>query len=226
LRAAVLDALAHQFKTPLTVARTASSGLLALGGLSELQTDLVTTIDRQARMLDHLTARLLKTAMLDSTEFKPQREPLLFSSLTGVAIQRLDQGADRQRFHVAIPNGEVPILADRELVLTSLAQLLDNAIKYSDPGSAIAVTLAVRQTAVVLNLRSKGLVVAPHDCKRVFERFYRAPETQHLPAGTGLGLSIVKKIVEAHRGSVWAQGEPGYGTSFFMALPMSPRATL
>jgi two-component system sensor histidine kinase KdpD len=62
-------------------------------------------------------------------------------------------------------------------------------------------------------------VVATHDRERVFERFYRAAATHHLPAGTGLGLSIVKKIVEAHRGGVWAEGEPGFGTSFFVALP-------
>jgi signal transduction histidine kinase len=82
----------------------------------------------------------------------------------------------------------------------------------------------VKQAAVVFRLRSKGLVVTQNDRERVFERFYRAPETQHLPAGTGLGLSIVKKIVEVHRGSVWAEGEPDFGTSFFMALPVAPPA--
>jgi two-component system sensor histidine kinase KdpD len=222
LRTAVLDALAHQFKTPLAVTRTASSGLLAVGGLSELQTDLVTTIDQQASLLDHLTARLLKTAMLDRREFILQREPLLFSRLTGEAIERLDHEADRQRFDVIVPSGEIPISADRNLVLTSLAQLVDNALKYSDPGSAITVTFAMSQNAVVLRLRSKGLVVATHNRERVFERFYRAPATHHLPAGTGLGLSIVKKIVEAHRGGVWAEGEPEFGTSFFVALPTAP----
>jgi two-component system, OmpR family, sensor histidine kinase KdpD len=102
LRTAVLDALAHEFKTPLAVARTASSGLLAVGGLSDLQTELVTTIDQQANKLDHLASRLLRAAMLDNTEFKPQREPLLFSSLVGVVLRKLDSPADRERF--ASPN--------------------------------------------------------------------------------------------------------------------------
>jgi signal transduction histidine kinase len=74
---------------------------------------------------------------------------------------------------------------------------------------------------VVLTVRNKGLVVAANDRERIFERFYRAQDTQHLPAGTGLGLSIVKKIVEAHQGSVWAEGEPGYGTSFSISLPVA-----
>ncbi len=220
LRTAVLDAMAHQFKTPLTVARTASSGLLAVGGLTELQADLVTVIDQQASKLENLATRLLTAAKLDTTEFHLQREPLLFSSLAGIAVQRLDQASDRERFRIASPAGsESPIFADRELMLTSIGQLLDNALKYSEPASPIDVTFQSSGMEVLLGIRSKGLVIAGRDRERVFERFYRAPETQHLPAGTGLGLSIVKKIVGAHHGNAWAEAEPDYGTSFFVSMP-------
>jgi len=219
LRTAVLDALAHEFKTPLTVARTASSGLLALGGLSELQRDLVTVVDQQVSKLDHLTLRLLKSARLESSEFQPRRAPVRFCPLVSEVIRRVDQETDRARFQVSVPDGDIPIFADRELILTSLVQVVDNAIKYSEPGSPIQISSFVKDASVVLKVRSKGLVIKPSDRERVFERFYRAPETQHLPAGTGLGLSIVKKIVEAHHGQVWAEGEANYGTSFSLSLP-------
>ena len=219
LRTAVLDALAHQFKTPLTVARTASSGLLAVGGLTELQTELVAVIDEQARALDQLASRLLSARMVESTEFSPKRETLLFSSLIRTCVESLAQHTDQQRFRVSAPDPELPIFADRELMLTCLAQLIDNAIKYSEPGSAINIACSATETGVVLTVRNKGLVIARQDRERVFERFYRAPETLHLPAGTGLGLSIVKKIVASHQGSVWAEGEAGYGTSFSISLP-------
>jgi two-component system sensor histidine kinase KdpD len=221
LRTAVLDALAHQFKTPLTVARTASSGLLAVGGLTELQTELVTVIDEQARALDHLASRLLSARMVESPEFRPKRETLLFSGLIRTSIESLTQETDQERFRVSVPDPELPIFADRELMRTSLAQLIDNAIKYSEPGSPIDIACSATETGVVLTVRNKGLVIARQDRERVFERFYRAPETQHLPAGTGLGLSIVKKIVASHQGSVWAEGEAGYGTSFSISLPAS-----
>jgi len=224
LRTAVLDALAHQFKTPLAIARTASSGLLAIGGLSELQSDLVTSIDQQAAKLDHLASRLLTAARLEAAEFKPRREPLLFSRLIGLAIEKLDQEVDRKRFHISVPKREVAIWADRELILTSVVQLVDNAIQYSEPGSPIDVSFAVKENGVVLKVRNKGLVVTPMERERIFERFYRAPETQPVPAGTGLGLSIVKKIVEAHHGNVWAEGEKNYGTSFSVFLPAAPAA--
>jgi len=221
LRTAVLDALAHEFKTPLTVARTASSGLLAVGGLSELQAELIGMIDGQVSKLDQLASRLLTSARLDTGEFRPQPESLLFSEVVDAAIQRVQQNADRARFRVSVPAGEVPILADRELILNSVMQVLDNALKYSDPGSPIDIGFAVEHATVVLRVRSTGLEIAPADCERVFERFYRAPETHHLPSGTGLGLSIVKKIVEAHRGHVWAEGEKNCGTSFSIALPIA-----
>jgi two-component system sensor histidine kinase KdpD len=223
LRTSVLDALAHQFKTPLTVARTASSGLLAVGGLSELQRDLVCTFDEQARKLDDIASRLLGAAAPDSSDCKPLRQSLLFSDLIRTAIEELDSPAERGRFRVVVPTREIPIFADRKLILTSVTQLVDNAIKYSEPKSPIEVSFAIDNSTVSLTIRNKGLVIAQADGQRVFERFYRAPQTQHMPAGTGLGLSIVKRIVEAHQGNVWAEGEPGYGTSLSISLPAVQR---
>src|ERR1035441_521240 len=90
LRASVLDDLAHQFKTPLTVARTASAGLLALGDLSEVQTECVNVIDQQARKLDDLASRLLRSAGQEIAEFKPRRKSLLLSTLVRAAIRKLE----------------------------------------------------------------------------------------------------------------------------------------
>jgi two-component system sensor histidine kinase SenX3 len=114
---------------------------------------------------------------------------------------------------------ESPVFADRELTLTALAQLVDNALKYSLAGSTIEVGLRVQETAVTLTMRSKGLVVAPADRERIFERFYRAPGARQSSVGTGLGLSIVKTIATDHHGQVWAEGERDYGTTFSFSLP-------
>jgi two-component system, OmpR family, sensor histidine kinase KdpD len=223
LRTAVLDALAHKFKTPLTVIRTASSGLPAAGPLSELQTELVSLIDQEARKLNDLASRLVGAPDLDSTGFAPQLEPLLLSRLMKSAVQELEGEPDRERFQVVAPSQEPPVFADRELILTALAQLADNALKYSLPRSPIEVRFIVKEGVVVLTVRSKGLVVAPADRERIFERFYRARGAQRCSAGTGLGLSIVKTIAADHHGHVWADGEPGYGTVFSLCLPTEPK---
>src|SRR6201986_3915056 len=90
LRTAVLDSLAHKFKTPLTVIRTASSGLPAAGPLSELQTELVSLIDQEARTLNDLASRLVGAPKLESSAFVPQFEPLLFSRLMRAAVHELE----------------------------------------------------------------------------------------------------------------------------------------
>ncbi len=199
--------------------RTASSGLPAAGDLSELQTDLVSLIDQEAQKLNALASRLLGAPNLDSADFAPQPEPLLLSHLVKAAIQELEQQADRDRFQVSAPAQESPVFADRALILTALAQLVDNALKYSVTGSAIEVGLRVQESAVTLTMRSKGLVVAPADRERIFERFYRAPGAERSSIGTGLGLSIVKTIASDHQGQVWAEGERDYGTTFSFSLP-------
>jgi two-component system sensor histidine kinase KdpD len=220
LRTAVLDALAHKFKTPLTVIRTATSGLPAAGHLSELQTELVSLIDQEAKKLNEVASRLLGAPNLDATEFAPQPEPLLFSRLVKAAIEELERQEDRDRFEVTAPIPEPPVFADRGLLLTALAQLVDNALKYSQPASAIEAGLSVQETAVILTIRNRGLVVAPAERERIFERFYRAPGAQRSAVGTGLGLSIVKTIANDHHGHVWAEGEPHYGTKVSLSLPI------
>jgi len=222
LRTAVLDALAHKFKTPLTVIRTASSGLPAAGELSELQRELVSLIDQEAKTLNGLASRLMGAPKLELEEFRPKPEPLLFSKLIKAAIQELDRQSDRDRFEVLVPAAEPPVFADRELILTALAQLVDNALKYSLPDSPVEIGIDVQRGSVALRVRTRGLVVPAADRERIFERFYRAPGAQQFSGGTGLGLSIVKTIAADHDGSVWAEGEPDYGTVFSFALPVMP----
>jgi two-component system, OmpR family, sensor histidine kinase KdpD len=218
LRSAVLDSLAHQFKTPLTVIRTASSGLPAAGGLCEAQTELVSLIDQEARKLNELASRLVSAPNLDSMEFEGETEPLILSRLMKTTLLEF-AAADRDRFRLVVPAQEPPVFANRELVLTALAQLVDNALKYSAPESGIDVRFAIKENSVILSVRSKGLVVSNADRERIFERFYRAPGAREHSSGTGLGLSIVKAIAANQRGHVWAEGEPGYGTVFSFSLP-------
>ena len=219
LRTAVLDSLAHQFKTPLTVIRTASSGFPAAGGLCEAQTELVSLIDQEARKLNELASRLVSTPELESMEFEGEPEPLILSRLVRNALQEIAP-ADRDRFRLPPPVQEPPVFANRELVLTALAQLVDNALKYSAPESPVDVRFAVKEDALILSVRSKGLVVSNADRERIFERFYRAPGARDRFSGTGLGLSIVKSIAANQHGHVWAEGEPGYGTVFSLSLPV------
>jgi two-component system sensor histidine kinase KdpD len=221
LRTAVLEALAHEFKTPLTIIHTVSSGLLAAGDLSDTHTELVTLIDKQSRNLNDLASRLLSAGNLDVAEFQPQCEAVFVSDLVTTAIGTVCPEESRGRFACSIPRDEVPVLADRKLMSTAFAQLVDNAVKYSEPDSPIGIAVALINQEVRVTIESQGDPIPPADCERVFDRFYRAAGAPNRPPGTGLGLSIVRRIVDAHRGRVWA--ESGAGRSIFsIALPATP----
>lgn len=224
LRTAVLDALAHKFKTPLTVIRTAVAGLPAAGELSPPQTEMVSLIDQEASLLNDLANLLLEAQDLNSADFEPRPEPLLLSHLIGTAVAELEHRSDRERFRFHIPEHEPLVPADRELMVTALSQLVDNALKYSVAASVIDVAVIVRESGVVLTVRSKGLVLAEEHRERIFDRFYRAPGAQRCASGTGLGLSIVRTIAADHHGHVWAEGEPDYGTTFSLSLPIGQKA--
>jgi two-component system sensor histidine kinase KdpD len=219
LRGAVLDALAHDIKTPLTTIRAASSGLLASETLGVQEAELAGLIDEQSTKLNDLASHLLAAARLESSDFQPQHEPLLFSSLLRTAIEAFDQPGQRERFRLRQVGDEIPVRGDRKLVQRALAQLLDNAFKYSIPDSPIDVRITVGETEVIAEVRNEGPAIAAAQRERIFERFYRAPEARFGAPGTGLGLSIVKKIADAHYGRVWVESDENDGTAFFLALP-------
>lgn len=224
LRTAVLDALAHAFKTPLTTILAASSGLLETGTLGSQETELVTLIDNQSVVLSDLTTRLLQTARLAGAAIHLKREECSFSELFDEVLSPFKGQFDRRTTRVVLPQRDVPVVGDTELIATALRQLVDNAIKYSDPDSVITISGSAVNGEVAISVHNQGIPIGAEDREKIFERFYRSPGTEHRAAGTGLGLSIAKKIAEAHMGRVWVESDET-GTTFFFSLPASRAGT-
>jgi two-component system sensor histidine kinase KdpD len=225
LRTAVLDSLAHQIKTPVATIWAASSGLLALGGLSETQEVLMNLLDEQSKRLSDIASQLLKTAKLDTPTIALKHELLRLSDVVDETLQTLDLQQSETRLRVSCPAEEQPVLGDRRLIFDALGQIVDNAFKYSAPGTPIDIQVENRGgVEATVSVRNEGPAIHPSDRERIFERFYRANAARQGPSGSGLGLSIVKRIVEAHAGRVWVESQSGR-TAFFLALPLaSPEA--
>jgi two-component system sensor histidine kinase KdpD len=219
LRTAVLDALAHAFKTPLTAIRTASSGLLEAGHLDPAQEDLVTLIDEESDKLNALSTRLLQTAKLEASETRLHKETVLIPKLIQELLAEHSDQLDGHHAQVSISNQLVATYGDRELLGTAIMQFIDNAAKYSTPGSPIGIAVDDREDEVIISVHNEGSEVRPEDRERIFERFYRSPGSNHRAPGTGLGLSIIKEAAEVHRGRTWVNSEKGKGTTFFLSLP-------
>ena len=204
LRTAVLDGLAHSFKTPLTAIRAASSGLLAIDRLSPTQAELVSIIDERATMLNQLTNRLLQTAALESKEIRLRRSSTSIVELVRKVIREQEKEI-QTRIKMAAPDNPQHDRFDASMMELALQQLVDNAAKYSAIGSHIAIEIqqAPSETWICIrNVPMAGSTIRAEERKKIFERYYRGVDAVYGPSGSGLGLSIVKKIAEAHGGGV------------------------
>jgi two-component system, OmpR family, sensor histidine kinase KdpD len=218
MRSAVLDGLAHAFKTPLTTIQAASSGLLEIGGLSAAQTELVSVIDQQALCLGELTTQALLTAKIESEEMKPRKERIPVESL----LRDLrDQWTSELTENLCLSNDRLDstVWADRRLLEMALSQLVDNAVKYGMPATPISLHAGLTDTEMVFSVRNDGSYIAPEERLRIFRRYHRGSDSEYRAPGTGIGLSVVKQIAELHQGRVWVESERETGTVFFFTLP-------
>jgi two-component system sensor histidine kinase KdpD len=223
LRGAVLDALAHQLKTPLTAVQTASSGLLELGGLTEPQCNLVTLINGEAVRLNELCTRLLKAVKLDARQVGIEADDVVVLDLVSEVLARYPAEQDRNSIQVAVENPSLTVRADRGLLAMILAQFIDNARKYSTAGTPIAIAARASQAEFLISVHNFGSTIRIEDRERIFERFYRSPDLKDAVPGTGIGLSVVKKAAEAHHGHVWVISDDKEGTTFYLSLPIDAR---
>lgn len=219
LRVAVLDALAHAFKTPLTVICTASSGLQEMGTLDKAEVELADLINQEAVNLNQLCTRLLQTAKLEAANVTLRTEPVILSKLVKDVVSKLSGTLKGHSVELSIQEQEAPMQGDRELLMMILTQYLDNAAKYSAPETPIDVTVRESNSELLLSVRNRGSLIQMRDRERVFERFYRGTDAKERAPGTGVGLSIVKKAAEAHHGHVWVISGEEEGTTFFLSMP-------
>ena len=225
LRAAVMDALAHEFKTPLTAVQTASSGLLELGGLTETQSNLVRLIDGEAVRLNTLCTRLLRAAKLEARQVGLETADVKVVELVSEVLATHSGEPERNSIQIAAEDPSLTVRADRALLSMILVQYIDNARKYSTPGTPIEIAARSSNSEVLLSVHNFGSTIRIEDRERIFERFYRAPELKDAFPGTGIGLSVVRKAAEAHHGHVWVISDDKEGTTFFLSLPMDARRT-
>lgn len=219
LRSAVLDGLAHAFKTPLSTIQGASSGLLEIGPLNTAQEELAILINQEALHLGDLTAQALQTAKTEDEFFHVRKEKICIVPLLKELSDECVRYSADQRLSIQNDLAKESIWADSRLVKLALLELIDNASKYSLSEARISLRASASKTDVTFSVQNEGSYIPPEERRRIFRRFYRSPGSQFRAPGTGIGLSFVKRIAEAHSGQVWVDSDPDTGTTFFLTLP-------
>lgn len=221
-RTAILDALAHEFKTPLSTILTAAGALREAPSLGPQHREMTEIVESEAARLSRLTSRLIRTARLEREEVRPWIELVDVSSVVTNIVDQYVRLLAGRRIFVLKDCASSEAMADPELLRFAVSQLLDNACKYSIPGSPITLRIAREQDEVVVRILSSGNPIPLEEREKIFERFYRGVDGRRSGPGSGLGLFVARKIALALGGNVTFDAEnPGAvnGTVFRLALP-------
>jgi len=224
LKSTLLDAIAHEFKTPLTSIKAVTSDLLSdsVSPLEQRQRELISIADEGADRLSTLVTQAIQLARIEGGKFQLNRGVHLPSSLISAALRQMKALTDGREITVSIA-GELPLVSvDAELVQMVIAHLIDNALKYSPRGAPISVGAQVSGDLVVIDVTDRGAGITEEEQSRIFDKFYRGTKERNLK-GTGMGLAIAREIIRAHGQEIWVRSKPGEGSEFSFSLPLAPR---
>ncbi len=211
--------VSHELRTPLTSLGLMVENLLR-GALDErdVAEDFLRRMAGEIERLTEMVMELLKLARLESGQEKLRMSGFLAGELVQEAVSTMQGLLVSRRQKVAL-EGEKGVVfsADREKLKQVFINLLDNASKFSPPGSTITIGLREHSHEVDCSVKDRGAGVLPEHLPRVYERFFKSSPSRG--GGTGLGLAIVKHIIEAHGGSVYVRSKLGEGSTFGFTLP-------
>lgn len=221
-RSVILDALAHEFKTPLSTILAAAGALREAASLGPEHLEMAETVEAEAARLGRLTTRLIRTARLEQEEIRPWMELTHFATVVADAVNQYSRLSGDRRINVLERCHSTDVLADPDLLRLAISQLLDNACKYSTPGSAVDLIISKQEGRISLRVLSTGTPILSSERAHIFERFYRGVDARRMTAGTGLGLFVARKIAIAHGGNLELDSEPSGDSSvaFRMTLPI------
>jgi len=225
-RSTLIDAVAHEFKTPLTSIKGAVSAVLSETVRSpEEQREMLEIIDEASDRLRGLVTEAIHLARIEANAIQLRREPHPIGTAISAALAQIQPLLEGRHVEISIDPDTPPVLVDVNLIQLVLRHLLDNAAKYSPAGSPIEVRTGREDNAVVVRIRNQGEGIPEWQRAKVFEKFYRGASARDIP-GTGMGLAITREIVLAHGGTIRLESAPGEGAEVIVSLPVSkePRA--
>jgi two-component system sensor histidine kinase KdpD len=222
LRTLLLDAVTHEFRTPLTAIKASAETLLSDIELQKPQLkELATVINEESDRLNRLVGEAEEVAQLDAMQIELQLDPHPIREAVDMAIQQSKRALERHKLEVVIPDDLPKVRIDVKRIAEALAQLLENAGKYSPPGTPIHITCELRDSQVLTSVADHGSGIDDMEQSMIFEKFYRGRNQRTTIQGTGMGLAIAKAIVELHGGKIGVTSQLERGSVFYFSLPVA-----
>jgi two-component system, OmpR family, sensor histidine kinase KdpD len=226
MRSSLLSAMSHDLRTPLASITGAASTLRSQSDRLPLETkqELLESISDEAERLGRLVGNLLDMTRFESGGVELRRDLYPLEEIVGTVLQRMEPQLEGRAIstdlaeNLSLENKPVMVFVDDVLLGQVLWNLLENAVKYTPPGSPLELAASEEEGAVIIEVRDRGPGIPPGEEERIFEKFYRGKSEN--VRGAGLGLPICRAIVQAHRGTIQALARPGGGTIFRISLPI------
>jgi two-component system, OmpR family, sensor histidine kinase SenX3 len=215
--------ISHELKTPVGALALLAEALIGEDE-SEVVNRLAEKMVSEAHRMGRTIEDLLELSRIELGE-SPHRELVSVGLVAAEAVERVRYLAEQRGIAVDIvePSRRLNAIGDRRQLVSALANLVENGVKYSDPGSQVEVSARTDGTWVDIVVRDRGIGIPARDLDRIFERFYRVDRARSRETGgTGLGLAIVRHVATNHGGSVSVMSQEGGGSTFTLRIPVGP----
>jgi two-component system, OmpR family, sensor histidine kinase KdpD len=221
LRSSLLGSVTHDFQTPLAAIMGSASSLLDLQSkIDPIQTqEMLSNIYDEAESLSRLVNNLLDIARLQAGSLRLHKELQPLEEVVGAALNRLEKRLSGRPIATSLPADLPMVPLDASLAEHIFLNLLENSLKYTPPGSPLAIAAVQKDHEIEVEVADLGPGFPPEDLEKIFEMYYRGPEDNG-QKGYGLGLAICRAIVQAHGGRIWAANRPGGGAAIRFTFPL------
>ena len=227
LKSVLLDAITHDFKTPLTSIKASATSMLEDLQFNKRQRkELLVVIDEECDRINRLIGETAEMARLEAGDVTLEFAPLSVGDLISSALLDCEDVQSARQVQTAVKNSQCRVYVDPTWAKKVLAHIIRNANLYSFPGEAITIETEERNGFVVIHIADKGPGIDDAELKQIFDRFYRGKGQRHRIPGTGMGLSIAKAIVEAHGGTIEVTSQKGQGSVFTFGLPIDQESSV
>jgi len=221
LQTALLNSISHDLRTPLVSIVGALSSLLQDSASfdAQMRKELLSGAYEEAGSLNRLVGNLLDMTRVEAGTLKINAKLCDLHDLVGASLHVLKDKLEKREVRINIAPDMPEVAMDFTLMLRVFVNLVDNAVKYSNPDMPIEITAELSKNEVMIKVKDQGFGIPEEDLTRIFDKFYRAVKPRQV-TGTGLGLSICKGIVEAHGGRIFAENNSDKGATLIVSLPL------